>query len=316
LKLRALISGGLVFLFVGLLVNPFGLALTVVRAVGSGGNSYPSGSWGLGIVVPDGSQYADGTSLSWKNAREIEALVQLPHIEDTDNTIYAILSAMIQDGSVLQVAAGINPNMTSWLAYAFFAPNAQSQDYTLVLNSSKPEMTNGDSISLSIYLSAEHWNYQVDDIRTHESVQGRFMFNVTPSLKTGDQEIFALESYTRSNIVFEHMTSLVLTSLLINGMRVAKGWYYYGDWDSSHNPLFVVGGLNPPPFISVRGLDNSTVEWSYAEWTGSEQAFPYSWSVMILASFAVAGGITVSAVFFKVRNRSRGSRIEPRSPAG
>ena len=315
MKLRALTSRWLAFLFVGLLVNPFGLTLAIVRAVGPSGNSYPSGSWGLGIVVPDGSQFADGSSLSWEDAREVKVLVQLPRIEYTDNTIYAIVSAMVQDGSVLQIAAGINPNMTSWLAYAFFAPDAQSQNYALVLNSSKPEMANGDWISLSIYLSAGHWNYQVDDIRTHESVQGRFMFNVTPSFKTGDQEIFALESYTRSNIVFAHMATLVLSSLLIDGMRVVKGWYYYGDWDSSHNPLFVVGGLNPPPFISVRGWGNSTVEWSYFEWTGSEQAFPYSWSLMIMALLAVAGAITVSAVFFRLRKRWRGSSIEPASPS-
>lgn len=314
MKLKAFISCGLILLILGLLLNPLGLTLTSVKAARLRSNSYPSGSWALGIVVPDGSQYANGNSLSWKDTQEVKVLVQLPRIEYTDDTIYVILSAMLQDGAVLQVAAGINPNMTSWLAYVFFAPDAESQNYALVLNSSKPEMTNGDWISLSIYLSAEHWNYQVDDIRTHESVQGRFMFNVTPSFKTGDQEIFALEAYTRSNIVFEHMNNLVLTSLLINGMRVAKGWYYYGDWDSSHNPLFVVGGHYPPPFISVRGLDNGTVEWSYVEWTGSELAFPSSWSLMILAAVAIAGAITVTAVFLKLRKRWRGSSIEPRTP--
>jgi hypothetical protein len=92
-------------------------------------------------------------------------------------------------------------------------------------------------------------------------------------------------------------------------LRVTKGWYYYGDWDTTHNPLFVVGGLNPPPFISVRGLDNGTIEWNYIEWTGSEQAFPLSLGVTVLVLVAVTVVMALSVVI--LRSRRGGSSTEP-----
>jgi hypothetical protein len=280
--------------------------MPVVGAADAGGGSYPSGSWGLGVVVPDGSQYENGSRLSWSQAKQIQALVRLPLINYTDNTIYVIMSAMLQDDSVVQVAAGINPNMTSWFAYAFHAQDVQSQNYTLVLNSSKPEMSSGDMISLSIYQSAEKWEYEVDDLRTNESVQGYFMIDPVPPFKSGDQEVFALESYTRSNIVFEHMTSLVLSSLLINGSKVSRGWYSYGDWDSTHNPLFVVGGLSPPAFISTRDLDNGTIEWNYYEWTGSTTSFPFSFGETLLILLAI-GVVIVTLVVLRSQGLRKGS---------
>lgn len=304
--------GLLILLFAALPISPISLAKTAAE-INPRQNAYTSGSWGLGIVIPEGSQYADGRRLSWENVKEVTAVVHLPSINHTDNTIYVILSAMAQDGSILQIAAGIHPKMSSWLAYAFFIQNLQSypQSYTWALNSSKPEMTAGDWITLSIYLSSKHWGYRLADMSTKEGVSGLFMYNVTPSFKTGEQEVFALESYTYTSFVFENMNALILNSLLVDGDKITKGWFYYGDWDSTHNPLFVVGGRTPPPFISIRRFDNDTVVWSYFEWRGSEQPFPsipYRMLALTLTIFFAAVGVMIFTTIYKKRkkNENRG----------
>ena len=92
------------------------------------------------------------------------------------------------------------------------------------------------------------------------------------SLKVGDQEVFALESYFASNVVFAHMGVMILKTLDINERKVSGGWYPYGSWGTSHKPLFVVGGLNPPSYISIGESENMTLEWTYQEWASSSQA--------------------------------------------
>jgi hypothetical protein len=296
--------GLFMLLFEALLFANFGLGSEVLGTVGNA-SSYPSGSWGLGVVVPQGSEFADGGRLSWSNASTLTANIQLPNISYTDNTILAVLSAMAADGAVLQVAAGIYPNMSNWLAYGWFIRNPESnpQSYAWVLNSSKPEMTPGSRVSLSINISSSHWGYRVQDITTHEAVKGEFMFNVTPSFKVGDQEVFGLESYSSSNHVFEHMGSLLLSSLLVNGKRITEGWYYYADWDTSHNPLFVVGGLNPPPFISTNEFENGTIAWTYSQWTGSGQELLTDSVLATWVVLPLAVAITVFMIILTLRKR-------------
>ncbi len=270
-----------------------------------GTSLYHSGSWALGLVVPEGSQYEDGGNLSWETAKNVTAIVRLPNIDHTDNTIYAIVSAMAEDGSVLQLAAGIYPNMTNWLAYAFAIKNMQAypQNYTWVLNSSKPEMEPGASVTLSIFLSSNNWDYALEDANTKASVTGKFSSNARPVFKTGDQELFALESYSTSRSAFEHMGSLVLSSLLVDGRRIAKGWYYYGDWDNVHHPLFVVGGLNPPPFLSLQKFNDNTITWSYSEWN-FEQPFPPEIILVPIVLVAVLVGIAILVFTFEIRKRA------------
>jgi hypothetical protein len=306
LKLKALLVayGLFMLLFEATLSANFALEPNALGTVVND-SSYPSGSWGLGIVVPEGSQLEGGGHLSWENASAITATIRLPNISYTDNTILAVLSAMASDGAVLQVAAGIYPNMSSWLAYAWFIrnPESYSQPYAWVLNSSNPEMAPGSWVSLSIYTSSNLWRYRVEDITTHQTVKGKFAFNITPSFRVGDQEVFALESYSYSNHVFEHMGSLVLSSLFVNGMRITKGEYYYADWDRSHNPLFVVGGLNPPSSISLHEFANGTIAWTYSQWTGSGESLRVNWVLVTLAVLPVVVAITVSIAILTLRKR-------------
>lgn len=165
-------------------------------------------------------------------------------------------------------------------------------------------MNAGAQITLSIYLFSDRWNYAIEDTNTHERVIGEYPSNAIPSMRNGDQEVFALESYSSSRNVFERMGNLSLTSLLMDGQQVMKDWYYYGDWDGVHNPLFVIGGLPPPSFISVEKMDN-TIEWSFTEWKGTAQRNPYSPLAMILIVIAVVVVITITAIVFEVKNNSR-----------
>ena len=249
----------------------------------------------------------------WEKAKNVTAVVTLPSFDQTDNTIYAIVSVMAGDGSVLQVAAGINPNMTHWLAYGFLISKleANPQNYTWVLNSSKPEMDPSATVVLSIYLSSNVWNYRLQNANTNASIWGEFSSSVRPTLKAGDQEVFALESYSNSQGTFENMGNFVLDSLLVDGRRVVKGWYPYGDWDGAHNPLFVVGGLSPPPFLFIQRFDNNTIVWSYDEWNGSEQTLPAESILIPLGLVTVFVATAVWVIAFEVKKRAAQQKGTP-----
>lgn len=293
--------GSFVILVGAVFLSPYCSALSIAETQRTY-NAYPTGSWGLGVVVPQGAEFENGSHLSWDTTKNVTVSVRLPDIRYTDDTIYAILSVMAKDGSVLQIAAGIYPNQTNWFAYAFIIRDVRAypQSYTWVLNSSRPEMNAGAQITLSIYLFSDRWNYAIEDTNTHERVIGEYPSNAIPSMRNGDQEVFALESYSSSRNVFERMGNLSLTSLLMDGQQVMKDWYYYGDWDGVHNPLFVIGGLPPPSFISVEKMDN-TIEWSFTEWKGTAQRNPYSPLAMILIVIAVVVVITIAAIVFEVK---------------
>jgi hypothetical protein len=234
------------------------------------------------VVLPEGSGFADGGRLWWENATAVSVTLSLPNISLTDYPLYAVESLMAADGSVMQVAAGLYPNSSMWLAYGWYIKNvlARPQNYLWVLNASQPEMAPGASVSLSISLSQHGWHYSIEDMTSRASIAGNYPFDVPPVLRVGDQEVFALESYSTSNVVFANMGNLTLNSLSINGRQIATGWYVYGAWQNRHIPLFVVGSLDPPAYISLEQLKDSTFVWSYEEWSGNEGAPPSSTSLL------------------------------------
>ena len=83
----------------------------------------------------------------------------------------------------------------------------------------------------------------------------------------------------------QNMGNLTLDTLSVNGRRVSGGWYPYGSWDTSHKPLFVVGGLEPPFYISLQQSGSTTFTWSYNEWETPEQPPPQIsiWPFLIAA---------------------------------
>jgi hypothetical protein len=120
----------------------------------------------------------------------------------------------------------------------------------------------------------------------------------------GDQEVFALESYSTSNAVFAHMGDMILKTLDIDGRKVSGGWYPYGSWDPSHKPLFVVGGLSPPSYISLGESENKTLEWSYEQWSTSAQTTSNGVLTPIVAVPAAAAlGVTILAFAVKKRKK-------------
>jgi len=268
---------------------------------------YPSGSWALGVVVPESSQFAGGGRLSWENATAVNVVVRLPNMNFTDAPTLAVESVMAQDGAILQVAVGLYPNRTAWLAYGWYIRNLQAypQSYDWVLNSSKPEMAPTSWVSLSIYFSSGHWRYRVEDLSTHDAISGEYAFDVPPALKVGDQEVFAFESYSTSNVVFANMGNLTLESLDVDGRKVSGGWYPYGSWDTTHKPLFVVGGLNPPPYISLGESENMTLEWGYQEWVSPEQATPHNPVLTPIVAVPAIVALGITALVFTVKRRKK-----------
>ena len=287
---------------------------TVAALASVHGEQYASGPWGLGVVVPENSRFTDGSHLSWGNVSSVAVEVTLPNITFSDYPTLAVESLMAADGSVMQIAAGIYPGNSRWLGYGWFIRDVQAnpQSYDWVLNSSGPEMATDEAISLSISLFQGRWEYRIEDLSTHEVTTGEYAATVPPTLKVGDQEVFALESYTTSSVVFAHMGNMTLDALRINGRNIAAGWYGYGSWDTRHNPLFVVGGLDPPPYISLQPTDAGTLVWGYEQWSVNTQTQPESFpSDIVIGVVVLAGVLTLTTVYVIRRRRELSTSRTP-----
>jgi hypothetical protein len=232
-------------------------------------------TWALGIVVPNGAKLEDGSIVKWSEIRNITAIIRLPNITRTDGMIYVVLSAMTASKTILQVAAGISPNNTYWLTYAMIALNISSgTNYIWRAENSLPIMDVHHIVSISIYSLKNNqgryeWNYTVHDITTGEFSSGFLADDNSYTFMDGDQEVIALESYTKKESIFSYMGNVTLYALLLNGKKVISGWYIYDGWDWTKHPLFVVGGSTPSPqYISISS-NNGTIYWKYG---------PISWS--------------------------------------
>ena len=254
-------------------------------------------SWAIGVVVPKNAQVVGGGGFSWGEVNNVTAKVALPQINQTDGQVGAVLSLMTTDGSVLQLAAGINPATDEWLTYAQFISDitATSANYQTIDNGSMPEMSPGDVVVLSIFASSGSWSYGLTDLNSHRSTQAKFPGGEAP-LAAGAQEAFALESYSENSSVFAHMGNLTLQSLTIDGMRVVQGLYIFSNLDWQNDPLFVVGGYAQPPyFISVQRAVDGSVVWSYAGgWTGQSPPL----ALTILAAMAVF--VAATLIYVKI----------------
>ncbi len=275
----------------------------VGAAAGQGSNrwapGYSSTSWALGVVVPEGAQLQGGEALSWESVTNLTALTTLPSVSSPDGIVYVVLSAMAGDGSVMQVAAGVYPNSSIWLAFSWFVQGVQSPrpSYVWILNSSAPDMSAGDMVSLSIFLSFGQWRLGVADSTTGNETSRSFPSGIAQSLKAGEQEAFALESYSRTAADFQSMGNLTLRGLYADGRRVTGGLYPYGGWDPARNPVFVVGssGTSPPVFMSIGG-GNGTVVWSYSEaWGGNVAPVGAFWPAAVIVGLLGALAVVWAA---------------------
>ena len=263
---------------------------------------YTRTSWGLGVVVPDGCGESGGGALNWADVTNTTAVVHIPEITNASAPVYAVLSVMTEDGVVLQAAFGVYPGNESWLVYAMYIENINQvpQHYTWVVNSSEPTAEPGDVVTISIYQSAEHlWGFRASNANTSDSVQRAFGTNSTQPPKVGDQEVFALESYASDSATFRNMGNMTLVSLLADGQRVESGWYLFADWDLLHNPLFVVGGASPAPFVDDSIMNDGRVVWYYyGVWTGGGQ---FDEAGLILVAMLILAGAALGAVLLVIR---------------
>ena len=276
-----------------LLSSPFESSMSAASSP-----AYPNTSWAVGVVVPQGAHLIGGGSVEWQSVTNVTAEVTLPNITLPDRNIYAVLSVMTGDGSVLQAAAGALPDRSVWLTFGWLVPtvNTAQLTYNWILNASEPEMAPGANVSISIFLASGSWNLEVSDSLSGASVVKAFPPGISTSLKPGDQEVFAFESYSRAGSVFQGMGNLTLGALMLDGHQVTGGTYTYGQWDPSHSPLFTVGsfGASPPAFISIGQGAGGSYFWYYAvAWRGAGD--PYAGLaqmgviVLIIAGFALFG---------------------------
>ena len=250
------------------------MAVTYARGEAlAAGSSYPNSSWALGIVVPGGATLQDGGKLGWGGVTNVTAIFTLPNITLPDGIVYAVVSVMTADGTVLQAAAGVRPGDSSWYSFSWSISGADTShlNYQWILNGSKPEMKAGTDVAISIFWEAESWHLKVVDEVTGNSTVQAFPPGAGDALRSGDQEVFALESYSRSAATFEDMGNLTLRGILFDGERVTGGTYAFSDWDPAHTPLFVVGssGTVTPSFISFGETSEGDFVWGYSAFWGS-----------------------------------------------
>lgn len=307
---------GFLLLLCAALILPWGGA-TATQTLQQGARivlqqGYAQTSWGLGVVVPDGATLAGGERLSWASVTNVTAVMQIPKITNTSATTYAIVSLMTQDGVVLQSAFGIYPHNGSWLLYSMFINDIGQypQHYTWVINSSAPAAEPGNIVTISIYRSPQQvWSFRAEDLNTSLSTQRAFGAATEEPLKTGDQEVFALESYSRDSSTFQGMGNMTLRSVFLNGERIVSGWYAFADWDATHNPLFVVGGTAAPQFLGFSILHNGTAVWYFAgNWAGDGQVGGM-WSVfaaVVILIGATLGGALVSVKYLRKTTPAHG----------
>ncbi|MEM3832228.1 MAG: hypothetical protein QW128_01330 [Thermoprotei archaeon] len=256
------------FLFIVILsIILLAYTMYVLNNTNSDWEFYLKGSWALGVVIPNGAKLEDGTIVRWSEVKNITAIIKLPQIIETDGVIYIVLSAMTQSKTILQVAIGIEPNRTTWLTYAMIVTNISSgANYTWITERGPPSMNNNDLIIISIYLSLHQnkyiWSYKIHDITTNVSYIGLLINDNSQAFMDGEQEVIALESYTKNEHIFMSMGNITLYALFLNNKRVVGGWYFYDGWDWTKHPLFVIGSIQVPNYISISS-DNNTIYWRY-----------------------------------------------------
>jgi len=259
-----------------------------------------TGSWALGVVIPNGASLLDGSRLNWSASSNLTVQLNLPRISQVDDTVYAIVSVMTRSGKVLQVAAGIYPGMSDWRVYVLYVMSPNSGSYIWVANDSLPSMLPGASVSLSIFWAEGGWRYSVWNLDSLEHSEGLITNDSSGSFRSGDQEVIALESYTVTDGVFATMGSMEATGILVDGSTVTGGWYILGGWDPLHNPLFVVGGQDPPSFASA-SMSNTSIEWVYSA-AGQVTYVPSSGNAVEIF-VAAAGAIVVAVVLLEIREK-------------
>ena len=251
----------------------------------------------------------DAGKVQWQKVRNVTALFRVPNITSTDNTIYLVMSLMTSDGAVIQVAAGIYRNMSSWGTYGMdiIHPTVYPQQYTPALDTGEPEIAPGHMASLSLYESNDTWNQKLVDLNSGKTVDAPFQSaGISSSLKAGDQFVIALESYTSNKTIFESMGNITLESIIVDGARVSGGAYAYSGWDNVHYPLFSVGGASPPSFVTVQLLNNGSAVWSYGQIWSSSETLQIPFQLILIIAVVVAVLIfSLVALLLIQRSKSR-----------
>ena len=289
------------------------LALLVLLPCASGSDEWERvvsrQPWALGLTLPDGCPIGGGGVLSWPSSRNLTVVVTIPNINYTDNTIYVIVSAMTMSGTVLQVAAGIEPGQNHWSTYVMYVTGiyGSRKEYHLVAYRASPHPAPGSRLSLSVYLTMRGpyptWFGEVYDHSTGERGAFAMVADGSVSFRPGGHEVVALESYTTSEDVFAGMGSMVLHGIFVDGQRVVGGWYVDDGQVFYRESLFIVGGGAPvPSFISISFPRSGEAVWTYSpvSWEVSEEITPYLVPFLLTLAISMALALII-LVAIKIR---------------
>lgn len=280
----------------------------------SGSDSWhkATSSWAIGEVVPNGAVLERGGPLSWSAASNLTAVVVLPNITRPDAITYVVLSAMASDKTIFQVAAGAWPGSAYWSVYSWYVTDVGSQapHYQWTANSTGTEFNSGDLLSISIARSSSGWSFFILDRSRNTSQQGSFPAAATLAFASGDQEVLAFESYSRSSVTFMDMGNLTLESIWVDGAKVLKGWYFYSGWDPARNPLFIVGGSQAPLFISLSTDARGEAVWGYStQWADVHLDISFATLLQMLAMTGVSLAAALTVVRRVFRKKPSGTHI-------
>ena len=113
-----------------------------------------SGSWAVGVVVPQNS-LTDNGKVEWQNVGNVTAVFRVPIVSSTDYPIYIVMSLMTSNGAIIQVAAGLYQNMSTWGTdgMEIIHPSSYPLEYNSVVDSADPQISAGQLASMSLYVS-------------------------------------------------------------------------------------------------------------------------------------------------------------------
>ncbi len=265
----------------------------LLNPISASSQSYQqNGSWALGVVVQNNFLLSNGQELQWNEAKNISVVLKLPHIKSTDKTIMCVESLMVGNGTIIQASVALYPNSTFWTVSGMYVPNPWAYPQKYVIQQHFGLISAGSLISLSLNVTDNGWVYSVFDYNNSELIYSRLPVYGNPV--NGYQYLIAFESYSYNSTVFENMSYVAFYKIFVNGKKVVKGLEPYTGWSMSLSPLFIVGGENIPPFISMFYENGSYFITYYNGWLRNESS---PLNVNLFASVILAAAALLNFVF-------------------
>lgn len=257
-----------------------------------------NGSWAIGLVLPNNFMLSNGQKLQWNRVNNITVILKLPQIQMTDRTIMCVESLMVGNGTIIQVSVSLYQNSTYWTVCGMYIPSPESYPQEYVIQQHFGTITAGSLVSISLNRTQEGWAYSVYDYNSSELFLSKLPVYGPPV--SGPQYVIAFESYSYNSSVFEKMGRASFYALFANGQRIVKGPEVYMSWSESITPLFIVGGQNPPSFISIYSENGSYIITYVNNWA-EYRSSPFGYYYILIFGISAAALINVTYLVIAIK---------------